>query len=96
MRANDRRPAGPDGPARPDDLSCQELVEIVTGYLEGALAPDARARFEEHLRICEGCDAYLDQMRTTIRLTGRLRATSVSGEAKERLLRAFRDYKRRP
>lgn len=77
-----------------DDLPCRELVERITEYFEGALTAEERARFEEHLRICEGCETYLDQMRTTIRLTGRLGVESVSPEAKERLLRAFRGFRR--
>ena len=55
-----------------DELTCQELVEIVSDYLEGALPAGDRERFEAHLEICEGCRRYLDQMRTTIRVVGRL------------------------
>ena len=50
------------------DLTCQQLVELVTDYLEDALGPRERARFEAHVAGCEGCDAYLDQMRATIAL----------------------------
>ena len=56
-----------------EDLTCAELVELVSDYLEGALTGGERERFEEHLTICEGCGNYLGQMRTTIALTGRLR-----------------------
>ncbi len=54
------------------ELVCQELVELVTLYLEGGLGPDERARFEAHLQICDECRAYLDQIRRTIWLLGRL------------------------
>ena len=58
--------------ATEDELACQELVEIVSDYLEGALPEADRERFEAHLEICEGCRRYLDQMRTTIRVVGTL------------------------
>jgi predicted anti-sigma-YlaC factor YlaD len=53
-------------------LTCRQLVEFVTDYLEAALSPRDGARFERHLARCPGCRAYLDQMRRTIRLVGRL------------------------
>ena len=55
------------------ELTCQELVELVTGYLEGVLTPEDRARFERHLSLCPGCVTYVDQFRETISLTGALR-----------------------
>ena len=76
-------------------LSCQELVELVTDYLEGALSMDERARFEEHLAECQNCVVYLAQMRATIELTGSLTPEGLSREAQEALLRAFRDWKSR-
>lgn len=75
-------------------LSCQELVELVTEYLEGALPEEERARFEEHVASCQGCNAYVDQMRTTVVLVGSLSADSLSPEAEAALLHAFRDWKR--
>ncbi len=75
-------------------LTCRELVELVTDYLEGALPPSDRARFDEHLAACEGCTAYLDQMRRTLVLVGRLTEGSVSAEAREALLGAFGDWRR--
>ena len=51
------------------DMACAELVEVITDYLEGKLPAGDRRRFERHLRACDGCDAYLDQMRTTISLS---------------------------
>ena len=77
-----------------DDLSCQELVELVTNYLEGALPPAERARFEEHLDTCRGCRAYVEQMRQTIRTLGQLTEESIPSRTKEELLRTFRDWKR--
>jgi anti-sigma factor RsiW len=74
-------------------LSCQELVELVTDYFEDALAPEERERFEAHAAACGGCAAYLDQMRTTIELTGRLGPETISREAEETLLAAFRNWK---
>jgi anti-sigma factor RsiW len=75
-------------------LSCQELTELVTDYLEGALPPSEQARFEEHLAECGNCEIYLDQIRATIRLTGTLAPEELSPEAEGALLEAFRDWKR--
>jgi predicted anti-sigma-YlaC factor YlaD len=74
-------------------LSCQELVELVTDYLEGALDSSEQARFEHHLAECGNCQIYLDQIRATIELTGSLHPESISPEAEEALLGAFRDWK---
>ena len=73
-------------------MSCQELVELVTAYLENALAPEDRARFEEHFGDCEGCRVYVEQMRETIRLVGRLTPDDLSPEAERELLAAFRSW----
>ncbi len=78
-----------------DGLTCQELVELVTEYLEGALPPTERARFETHLEGCVGCNRYLDQIQRTIRLTGRLTEASLAPQAKDELLKIFRDWKKR-
>ncbi len=78
------------------ELSCQELVELVTDYLEGALPQEELARFEDHLALCPGCTAYLDQIRETIRLTGRLGEQSLSAGARDVLLAHFRDWRRAP
>jgi len=74
-------------------LSCQELVELVTSYLEGTLSASDRARFEEHIAVCDGCTNYLEQIRTTIRLTGMLTPESLSAEASTGLLSAFRSWR---
>jgi anti-sigma factor RsiW len=75
-------------------LTCPELVELVTDYLEGALSAEARARFEAHLAGCEGCSNYLAQMRATIRVAGSLSEASFPPGAREALLAALRDWKR--
>jgi predicted anti-sigma-YlaC factor YlaD len=76
-----------------EDISCQELVELVTEYLEGALSPEDHARFEEHASNCRGCKAYLSQMRETIRLVGRLEREHVSPEAERELREAFHSWR---
>jgi anti-sigma factor RsiW len=79
---------------RTPSLSCQELVELVTDYLEGALPRRQRRAFEKHISVCDGCTTYLEQMRETIALTGRLQPESISPDAEAALLAAFRDWKR--
>ena len=74
-------------------LSCQELVELVTSYFEGALPAPERARFEAHLTTCDGCDRYLEQMRATIMITGSLKPADVAPEAERKLLAVFADWK---
>jgi Putative zinc-finger len=76
-----------------EDLTCRELVELVTDYLEGTLPLEDRDRFEQHVVLCDGCAYYLDQMRTTIALTGSLTEESITPEAQESLLHVFRDWK---
>ena len=76
------------------ELSCQELVELVTDYLEGALPAQARARFEEHLAKCTGCSNYLAQMRRTISALGRLSEESIPPQARDDLLGVFRNWKK--
>jgi anti-sigma factor RsiW len=77
---------------RADDLSCAELVELVTEYLEDALPTRERNRLEAHLTECEGCVNYVDQMRRTIELTGRLREDDLPQGAEEALLAAFHGW----
>lgn len=79
----------------PEELTCRELVELVTDYLEGAMPQPERARFEEHLAVCDGCTTYLDQIRTTIRLAGALTEETIPAAAKDELLQAFRSFKQR-
>jgi predicted anti-sigma-YlaC factor YlaD len=80
--------------AHPDDLTCKELVELVTDYLEDRLPAMDRATFEMHLGYCASCRVYLDQMRGTVRLAGRLAEEALPPGSKEDLLRAFRGWKR--
>jgi anti-sigma factor RsiW len=77
-------------------LTCKKLVELVTEYLEEALSPGDRERFEAHLMKCDGCGAYVDQMRKTIALAGRLHERDIEPAAREKLLAAFRDWRARP
>jgi anti-sigma factor RsiW len=74
-------------------LSCRELVELVTDYLEDRLPPAERDRFERHLAECEGCRAYLEQLHQVLRAAGRLEEPALRPEAREALLQAFRGWK---
>lgn len=78
----------------PDDLPCQKLVELVTDYLEDQLPSAERARFEAHLALCSGCRTYLEQMRQTVRSVGRVPEETIDPRVKQRLLEAFRDWRR--
>lgn len=77
----------------PDEMTCQELVELVTDYLEGALPPAQLVRFERHLDDCDDCPMYIDQLRTTIRLTGRLTEADVPLDGRAALLAHFRAWR---
>ena len=78
----------------PDDLSCKELVELVTDYAEDRMPVSVRTRFEMHLSYCAPCRVYLAQMRETVKLAGRLSEETLPSRAKETLLAAFRDWHR--
>jgi anti-sigma factor RsiW len=73
-------------------LTCREVVEIITEYLEGAMPSPERRRFELHLLNCPHCVRYLEQMRETIRLTGTLSEESLTGDAKAAIMGAFRSW----
>ena len=75
-------------------LTCRELVELVTDYLDGSLSRRDRARFEAHIAACGNCTQYVEQFRETIRLTGTLRERDVSAEAEAALLAQFEAWKR--
>ncbi|HEY2789663.1 MAG TPA: anti-sigma factor [Gaiellales bacterium] len=75
-------------------LVCREVVELVSDYLEGELDARDRTRFEAHLTTCDGCTAYVEQMRLTLRLAGRLDPEQLDPELRERLVAAFRDWRR--
>ena len=79
--------------ATQDPMTCQQLVELVTDYFEGAMPPAERDRFEAHLKVCPGCEYYLEQMRTTMRLVKETNELDGRPEVAE-LLDMFRDYKR--
>jgi anti-sigma factor RsiW len=74
-------------------LSCQEVVELVTDYLEETLSGRDRRRFEAHIADCENCTRYLEQMRRTIDSVGRLPRETLSGEMRDELLAAFRAWR---
>lgn len=75
-------------------LNCDEFVELVTAFLDGALDPDTEARFVGHLADCPGCETYLEQFRQTIEALGELPPESLSDEARDRLLAAFDTWHR--
>ena len=74
-------------------LSCQEIVELVTEYLEGALATEKRLAFERHVAICPPCRGYLSQLRRVSTLAGTLNEDDVPAHLRASLLDAFRDWK---
>ena len=75
-------------------LTCRELTEALTDYLEGVMGPEDVARFEAHLAVCDGCVNYVDQMRDTIRVVHALRPAEVEATVPDELLEAFRAWKR--
>jgi hypothetical protein len=83
------------GTDQPEDtLSCAEFVELVTDYLEGALDPSTAERFALHASECPGCETFLDQIRETIRVTGRLEPDDIDPAVRDRLLAEFATWKR--
>jgi len=74
-------------------LSCQQLVELVSDYLEGALDPHTATLVEEHLADCPGCETYLEQMRQTISLLGTVSEDQLSKPTRAGLMAAFRDLR---
>jgi anti-sigma factor RsiW len=75
-------------------LTCKEVVELVTDYLEDVLPPDMRRRFDQHLTACDPCVVYLEQMRQTITALGKLPEESVPQTAMDTLLHHFRGWPR--
>jgi anti-sigma factor RsiW len=75
------------------DLTCADLVELLTAFLDGTLSAADCERFEEHIAYCEWCVTYLDQMRETIASVGRLEEDDLSPEAQTALLDAFHDWR---
>jgi hypothetical protein len=74
------------------EITCRELVELVSDYFEGRLPEQTRVRFEDHLDLCPGCVTYLEQMRTTVTLIGRVDELERRPEVAA-LLQAFRDFR---
>jgi anti-sigma factor RsiW len=77
----------------PHELTCQDIVELVTAYLDGALSDEERRQFEEHIAVCPPCRTHLKQMRETVRLVGTLTEENIPPRARDELLHAFRDWK---
>jgi anti-sigma factor RsiW len=80
-------------PLRRAGLTCREVVELVTDYVEGTLPRRDRRRFEAHIAACDGCTTYLEQMRVTIEALGRVPESSISSSARDALVGAFRDWR---
>lgn len=79
-------------PVAPQGLECAELVELVTDWLDDALSPDDRARFEAHLAACDDCAAFVMQFRETIAALHTLPAEPPSAAAQAQLLGVFRAW----
>ncbi len=79
---------------RGGDLACQQAVELVTDYLEGALSRRDRRRLEAHLRGCPNCAAYLEQIRRTIAVSGTVRTDDLTEEAQTELTELYRRWSR--
>jgi anti-sigma factor RsiW len=79
--------------ARPKDIACREVVQILTEFLEGALEEGERTRVEQHLVLCPGCSEYLRQIRATIQATRKLSERDIPERVKENLLDAFRHWR---
>lgn len=75
-------------------MTCREMVELMSDYLDGTLAEPVHARFEAHLGGCEGCTNALDQLRMTLRVAARLRDEPIADEQRELLRSVFRDWRR--
>jgi len=78
----------------PNEMSCKELVELVTDYLEGSLSPPDLRRFDLHIAKCDWCKIYIDQIRLTIKAAGRLSEDSIPPRVQAELLAVFRDWKK--
>jgi len=74
-------------------MNCRQVVELMTDYLEGALSAIERARFEQHIAGCDGCTAYLAQLRMARRIMGKLADEPVPAGVEKELLEAFRSWR---
>jgi len=77
-----------------EHVTCQEVVELVSDYLDQALPPEEASLFEQHVNFCDGCDRYLDPLRSTVATVGRVTEQEVPEETRGKLLAAFRECKR--
>ena len=77
-------------------MTCQDLAQLVTDYLDGAMPATDRTTFERHLAVCPDCVRFVRQMRATVEATGRVPPEAITPEVEEKLLMQFRDWKRRP
>ncbi|HET9545607.1 MAG TPA: zf-HC2 domain-containing protein [Gaiellaceae bacterium] len=76
------------------NYTCEEVVELATEYVEGAMGPEETTLFEFHLNFCDGCETFVDQIRASAGAAGRLGAEDVPADVRERLLEAFREWRR--
>lgn len=77
-----------------EHITCQEVVDLVTDYLEGELSVHDSSLFEQHLNFCDGCVSYVDQIKATVVMVGRIREEEVPPDTRRQLMAAFRDWKR--
>jgi anti-sigma factor RsiW len=77
----------------PSPIDCNELVELVTAYLDGSLDLEDRARFDAHLLECDGCENYLQQFRATVSTVGKIPIDELDPAFRSRLVSAFRDWR---
>jgi anti-sigma factor RsiW len=73
-------------------MTCAELVELVTEYLEEELSDVDRARFEEHIELCPMCQTHLQQLRITIRELGRLQESDIDPDVLAEMQERFRGW----
>ncbi len=73
-------------------MACVDVVELVTDYLEGTMSPAVRVRFERHLSVCPHCTAYVEQVRRTVDVLGRVQPEPPDEATSKALLDAFRDF----
>ena len=76
------------------EITCKDLVELVTDYLDDRMPAEQRLRFEEHIAFCSPCAVYLEQMRQTISVTGALREDDLDQESRDAMLGVFKDFRR--
>ena len=76
-----------------EHVTCQHLVDVLTDYLEGVLDPQQRADIERHIVICDGCASYVEQMRSTIDLLGRIAEEDPEDARADELLGIFRTWR---